>query len=247
MVFVSPSCEACGELAEELRAWQVADDGLPIVVMSPGTAAEVAAKFGDLQVHRLADAHQTDLFRMEYTPGAVVVENGQIVSPPSYGADDMRALHAGLTGHPAPVDVALERPPISEGDPLPDVVVATPEGEMSLAAAVHEVGDDVVVLLWDTTCGFCQQIEADVAQLAGEAPTLVALRDRDLGRLHAGGLTGPVALDVGFAAGDALGSPGTPSAVRVRDGRVASTLAVGGPEVLGLLRAARYRLVSGSR
>jgi hypothetical protein len=238
MVFVSPSCLACGELADELRAWQLADDDLPIVVLSPGSATEVAAKFGDLRVHRLADAAQTDAFRMEYTPGAFVVENGQIVSPPSFGADDMRALHAGLTGRPAPVDVALERAPLRQGDTLPDVVVATPEGEMSLAAAVHAVDDDAVVLLWDTTCGFCQQIEADVAQLAREASVLVALRDRDLGRLHASGLTAPVALDVGFAAGDALGSPGTPSAVRVRGGRLASSLAVGGPEVLGLLRAA---------
>ena len=44
---------------------------------------------------------------------------------------------------------------------------------------------------------------------------------------------------LGFALGDALGAPGTPSAVRVRDGVIASTLAVGGPEVLDLLAGAR--------
>jgi len=64
------------------------------------------------------------------------------------------------------------------------------------------------------------------------------LRDRDLPALRTAGVTGPVALDPSFALGDALGAPGTPSAVRVRDGRIASTLAVGGPEVLGLLRTA---------
>jgi hypothetical protein len=44
-------------------------------------------------------------------------------------------------------------------------------------------------------------------------------------------------LDQGFTAGRQFGASGTPSAVLIDgDGRVASTVAVGGPAVLALLR-----------
>jgi len=46
-------------------------------------------------------------------------------------------------------------------------------------------------------------------------------------------------IDPSFAVGNALQAPGTPVAVRLRDGKVASTVAVGGPEVLDLLAAVR--------
>jgi hypothetical protein len=53
------------------------------------------------------------------------------------------------------------------------------------------------------------------------------------------GFTVPVALDPTFGVGGALQAPGTPTAVRLRDGEVASTVAVGGPEVLNLLASVR--------
>jgi len=101
------------------------------------------------------------------------------------------------------------------------------------------VADDVVLLFWDTTCGFCEQITADIARRVGLVPMLVVLRDSEVGGLTASGIGAPVALDPAFAVGNALEAPGTPCAVRVRDGVLASTVAVGGPEVLGLLAATR--------
>jgi len=239
LVFVSPHCAACEELAEEVKAWQRADTDLPMVVFSPGSRAEIAAKFGDLVVHQLPDDVAAEAFGMEYTPGAVVAENGSIVSPASFGADEMRSLYAALTGRMGPVDVPFGRGVAGPGDALPEVTLTTGSGPTSVVDAAVGAGDDAVVLLWDTTCGYCQQIQDDVARLTQDTPTLVVLRDRDLPALRTAGVVGPVALDPAFALGDALGAPGTPSAVRVRDGVIASTLAVGGPEVLDLLAGAR--------
>ena len=54
--------------------------------------------------------------------------------------------------------------------------------------------------------------------------------------LRDAGLTSPVLRDSAGALEGWLRIPGTPSAARIRDGVLASDVAVGGPEVLELLR-----------
>jgi hypothetical protein len=96
-----------------------------------------------------------------------------------------------------------------------------------------------VLLVWDTACGFCQQIQDDVLRRQDSVPLVLVLRDNSADGVRAQGFTVPVALDPAFGVGGALQAPGTPTAVRVRDGALASTVAVGGPEVLNLLASVR--------
>ena len=96
-----------------------------------------------------------------------------------------------------------------------------------------------MLLFWDTTCGFCQQIEADVLRRQSSVPLVLVLRSDSDAAVREAGFTVPVALDPAFGVGGALQAPGTPTAVRLRDGAVASTVAVGGPEVLNLLASVR--------
>jgi hypothetical protein len=240
-VFVSPGCEACGELIDDLLAWQDDDEGPNVVVLSPGERSAITAKFGE--VHVLShDGAVIDAYGMEYTPGALVVStDAMVTTPPSYGSDDVRRLYDLLAGRVPPADVVIGPPPVREGDPLPSSSVTFRGSSMPIAAAVSAaVGDDDAVLLfWDTTCGFCQQITPDIARRSDTVPMLVVLRDDATAELAASGITAPVVLDPAFAVGNALQAPGTPCAVRVRDGAVASTVAVGGPEVLDLLAAVR--------
>ena len=240
-VFVSPGCEACGELIDDLVAWQDDAEGPNVVVLSPGERAAIAAKFGE--VHVLShDGAVIDDYGLEYTPGALVVStDAMVTTPPSYGSDDVRRLYDLLAGRVPPADVEIGPPPVREGDPLPSSSVTFKGSSMPIAAAVSAaVGDDDAVLLfWDTTCGFCQQITSDIARRASSVPLLVVLRDDAAADLATSGITAPVVLDPVFAVGNALQAPGTPCAVRVRDGAVASTVAVGGPEVLDLLAAVR--------
>ena len=236
LVFVAPWCEACGELVDDLKAWQSDDDGPNVVVLSGGERDAITDKFG-ADVHVLAhDGAPMDDYRVEYTPGAVVVSADRMVAlPAGYGSDEVRRLYRALAS-PGAQDLVIGPPPVREGDPAPDVMVEL-DGERRPIADV--AGDDSVLLFWDTTCGFCQQIEDDVRRRQDAVPLVIVLRDDSDAELRKAGFTGPVALDPAFAVAGALQAPGTPTAVRLRDGAVASTVAVGGPEVLNLLAAVR--------
>lgn len=235
-VFVAPWCEACGELTEELTTWQADESGPNVVVLSGGERDAITEKFGT-DVRVLAhDGAAIDEFRVEYTPGAVVVSSDRMITvPASYGSDDVRRLYNALAGR-EPADLVIGPPPVREGDPAPDVMVELDGQRMPIAQAA---GDDAVLLFWDTTCGFCQQIEADVLRRQDSVPLVLVLRGDSDATVREAGFTGRVALDPAFGVGGALQAPGTPTAVRVREGSVASTVAVGGPEVLNLLASVR--------
>ncbi len=235
-VFVAPWCEACGELVDDLKEWQADETGPNVVVLSGGERDAITAKFGP-DVHVLAhDGAPVDDYRVEYTPGAVVVSTDRMVTvTPSYGSDDVRRLYNALAGR-EPQDLVIGPPPVREGDPAPDVMVEVDGERMPIAAAA---GDDAVLLFWDTTCGFCQQIEGDVLRRQDTVPLVLVLRGDSDAAVREAGFTVPVALDPTFGVGGALQAPGTPTAVRLRDGEIASTVAVGGPEVLNLLASVR--------
>lgn len=235
-LFVAPWCEACGELTDEIKQWQADEAGPNVVVLSGGERDAITAKFGP-DVRVLAhDGAPIDDYRVEYTPGAVVVSTDRMITvTPAYGSDDVRRLYNALAGR-EPQDLVIGPPPVREGDPAPDVMVEVDGERMPIAEAA---GDDAVLLFWDTTCGFCQQIEADVLRRQGGVPLVLVLRGDSDAVVREAGFTVPVALDPTFGVGGALQAPGTPTAVRVRDGEIASTVAVGGPEVLNLLASVR--------
>ena len=68
-----------------------------------------------------------------------------------------------------------------------------------------------------------------------DAPGIVVVSTGDPGTNREMGLRAPVLLDGSFAAGSAFGATGTPSAVLVEDGVIASGIAVGAPAVLELV------------
>jgi hypothetical protein len=78
-----------------------------------------------------------------------------------------------------------------------------------------------------------------VLRRQSSVPLVLVLRGDSDAAVREAGFTVPVALDPAFGVGGALQAPGTPTAVRLRDGQLASTVAVGGPEVLSLLASVR--------
>ena len=172
-VFVAPWCEACGELVDDLKAWQADDTGPNVVVLSGGERDAITAKFGpDVRVHA-HDGAAIDDFRIEYTPGAVVVSTDRMITvTPSYGSDDVRRLYNALAGR-EPQDLVIGPPPVREGDPAPDVMVELDGERMPIAQAA---GDDAVLLFWDTSCGFCSQIQDDVLRRQNSVPLVLVLR-----------------------------------------------------------------------
>ena len=106
---------------------------------------------------------------------------------------------------------------------------------------------ETAVLFWNPDCGFCDQMLPDLrraeAAATTEMPNLLLISTGDAARNRAMALRAPILLDDGFTAGSAFGATGTPSAVLVDDqGRIASAVAVGAPEVLALVGTDRAAL-----
>ena len=114
---------------------------------------------------------------------------------------------------------------------------------------VDFAGHPTAVLFWNPGCGFCQRMLDDLKSWETEkpedAPKLLVVSSGEVGRNRELGLSPPVVLDSGFNVGRAFGASGTPSAVLVgADGKIASGLAVGGPDGDLAPQATRRRICS---
>jgi peroxiredoxin len=97
------------------------------------------------------------------------------------------------------------------------------------------------LLFWNPGCGFCQRLLPDLKTWESEQPkgapklVLISTGTSEANREH--GLESTILLDQGFRTGEQFGASGTPSAIVLDEkGNVASGLAVGGPDVMKLLR-----------
>jgi thiol-disulfide isomerase/thioredoxin len=244
LLFMSPDCGPCSDLAPRVEAWRERyRDGLTIAVVSEGSPEANREKFPHGRLHVLIeqDSEVSDLFGIDGTPAAVVLTaEGKVADKPAYGAPDIVEVVEALTLDADAGAVELARPvhdPV--GSALPPATVYTLQGEQTTLD--EHVPEDAVLLLWDTTCGFAGLIQDDVLAWQSEegaATDLVVVSGGDTDAVRGAGFGGTVLLDPHFSAGDALGAPGTPSAVLVRGGVVASPVAAGGTAVLDLLRRA---------
>jgi thiol-disulfide isomerase/thioredoxin len=186
---------------------------------------------------------QTD-YGVDGTPAAVVVDaTRMVVGGPAAGADEIRtlvrgsvaALSGGSVATAAPKHVhQIEPRPLDIGDLAPDVTVQDASGRRIQLA--ERLAGGKVILFWDSMCGFCELLAPDLAaweQEVGDPPLIVVSRDPVGTPLSLEAVT---VYDPSNAAAAAFGSPGTPSAVRVdHEGKIASGMAAGGPEVMVLL------------
>jgi len=102
LAFLDPDCGPCRALMPQLIAWHLKHaDRFEVVALSRGSAADNALILDKgltavlLQQRREID----ELYRVEGTPGAVLVRpDGTIGSPHAAGADQIESLVAGLAG-----------------------------------------------------------------------------------------------------------------------------------------------------
>jgi thiol-disulfide isomerase/thioredoxin len=101
-------------------------------------------------------------------------------------------------------------------------------------------GNRTVLLFWNPTCGYCQQMLPDVMQWererASDALALLVISSGPIEANKSQGFRSRVVLDNQFVAGETFGVSGTPSAMLLDEqGKVASGVAVGKEAVLALL------------
>ncbi len=182
-----------------------------------------------------SDREVADRFGSPATPGAVLIAaDGGRLPFVAEGRDDVeRLLEAGLERERAPG--------LAVGAELSPITLTTLDGAQ---VALDRPGGETVVLFWNPGCGYCRSLHDDVVAWERErrphAPGLVIVAtDGSDEELRDEGFAAPLARDTGRAVADLFDAHGTPMAVRISaDGHVASPLAAGADEVLGLLSAA---------
>ena len=171
-------------------------------------------------------------YGVEGTPSAVLVMDRLIASPLAVGPDAIRSLVSRAT-LPAPVGL---------GDSVPSFRLADLTGNSLDLSTLR--GHRTLLLFWNPTCGFCQQMLADVKgwerNPPKDAPQLLVISSGSFDANREQGFRSRVLLDPNFAAGHVFSAGGTPSAVMLdEEGKIASEVRVGASDVLELAGSAR--------
>jgi peroxiredoxin/uncharacterized membrane protein YphA (DoxX/SURF4 family) len=248
VLFWNPGCSFCQQMLPDLKALEANRPAVApkLLVVSTGTV-EANRALG-LHAPIVLDQGFTagQAFGASGTPSAVLVDaQGRIASSIAVGAPAVLALARGEAPNPAgaPGNGADEAPvpaaPLTPtgGDVAPALTLPALDGTRLNLADLR--GQPTLVLFWNPGCSFCAQMLDDLkaweATPPEGAPRLVVVSTGDVETNQAMGLNSLVLLDQGFAAGQAFGTNGTPTAVLLdAEGRIASPIAAGAPAVLAL-------------
>jgi peroxiredoxin/uncharacterized membrane protein YphA (DoxX/SURF4 family) len=257
LLFTDPGCGPCLALMPEIGRWQHDHaDTLTIALVSSGTLEANQAKASEHRLeHVLVHEGQevAEAYRDVGTPSAVLVDpDGRIAVPLAAGAESIRSMLRHTMHSPAALPLLnahahhngngahhLAPPPgLAVGAPAPDF--SLPDLSGKTVAFTQFRGHDTVVVFWNPTCGFCQQMLPDLKALEAKqpegAPKLVILSTGSADTNKEMRLRSPVLLDDTARAMQAFGAAGTPSAILLDEhGRIGSSIAVGRPAVMQLL------------
>jgi len=235
LLFSEPGCSACDEALPEVAQWQREyGDRLLVIPIGRGEAQVNRAKSGKHGLENMllqVDREVANAYLAGSTPSAVLIRDAHIASSLALGTDAIR----GLVVH------AVLPPSVTKGDEIPSLKLADLKGQvMDLA---HLRGRRTLILFWNPSCGFCQQMLPDVQAWERnpqkDAPELLIVSAGAPEDIRKQGFRSRVLLDPYFGASQVFNSGGTPSAVLIDEqGRVASEVAVGAQEVLAMARAA---------
>lgn len=259
LIFTDPNCGPCLELMPEISRWQREHAAsLTVALLSEGTAEDNRAKskaHGVRQVLLQRKREVAESYRAWGTPAAVLVRvDGSVGSPVAQGGDAIRTLVShivtdptrpaaqGATGsangqngngsHP------MSRPlAVKIGNPAPPLKLNDLNGRTITLTDFR--GRKTLLLFWNPSCGFCQQMLNDLKAWEADPPAgaakLLVVSTGTVEANRAMNLRSPVLLDTHFQASPAFGANGTPMAVLVdAKGRIASEVVAGAQAVFVL-------------
>ncbi|MFT4040213.1 MAG: redoxin domain-containing protein [Thermomicrobiales bacterium] len=252
VLFWNPGCGFCQRMVDDLKAWEGdKPEGAPnLLVVSTGEVD--ANKATGLASPVVLDSGFTvgRAFGASGTPSAVLVSaDGKIASGLAVGSPSVIALLRNEAPHlldAAAVEPEPEAPPaprgIGIGGTAPEFTLKDLEDD---EVTLDDVADlPAVLVFWNPGCGFCKRLEPELKAWEEETeddddvPDLVFITTGSIADNEAHGFESPMLIDPNFSIGSMFGASGTPSAILIdEDGKVASTVKVGGPEVMALLRS----------
>lgn len=250
VLFWNPDCGYCQGMVDDLKAWEARPprNAPKLLVVSTGDVAK--NRKDGLTSPTVLDSGFTvgGSFGASGTPSAVLVgADGKVASGLAVGGSSVISLLRNEAPHLLnPSNAAAEpaAPAAPRGIPIgglaPTVELPDLEGKTVKLEDIRH--GRTALLFWNPGCGFCQRLESEVkaweASRGTGAPQLVVVSTGTAEANRAHGFTSTILLDQGFQTGSTFGASGTPSAVLIdTDGKVASSVAVGGPNVMNLLQS----------
>ncbi len=194
----------------------------------------------------------------------LIDRTGKIASPVSGGGDSIRQLLGSATGlaaarpaapAPAPAAAAAAAPAANGGAPAAPPKPAAPQRPNLVGQDAPEMelpdldgktvklsdykGKQALLVFWNPGCGFCKKMTDDLKAWENDkpagAPEVILVSTGTVESNKAMGLSSTTVIDEGFATGRKFGATGTPSAILIDPtGKIASEIAVGGPNVIAL-------------
>jgi peroxiredoxin/uncharacterized membrane protein YphA (DoxX/SURF4 family) len=251
VLFWNPGCGFCQRMVDDLKAWEADKpaDAPKLLVVSTGDADR--NRETGLQSPIVLDSgfNVGRSFGASGTPSAVLVgADGKIASGLAVGGPTVISLLRNeapnlLDASAAPAEeepAAPQQRGVPVGGKAPAVELPDLDGKQVKLEDIRN--GRTALLFWNPGCGFCQRLVDDLkaweADKPAGSPELVLISTGDAERNRAHGLESTILLDQGFNTGQAFGASGTPSAIVIdAEGNIASGLAVGGPDVMNLLRS----------
>jgi peroxiredoxin/uncharacterized membrane protein YphA (DoxX/SURF4 family) len=251
VLFWNPGCGFCQRMVDDLKAWEADKpaDAPKLLVVSTGDVDR--NRETGLQSPILLDSgfNVGRSFGASGTPSAVLVgADGKIASGLAVGGPTVISLLRNeapnlLDALAAPAEeepAAPQQRGVPVGGKAPAVELPDLDGKQVKLEDIRN--GRTALLFWNPGCGFCQRLVDDLkaweADKPAGSPELVLISTGDAERNRAHGLESTILLDQGFNTGQAFGASGTPSAIVIdAEGNIASGLAVGGPDVMNLLRS----------
>ncbi|HYN35721.1 MAG TPA: MauE/DoxX family redox-associated membrane protein [Actinomycetota bacterium] len=251
LLFTDPKCGPCDTLMPDISHWQNAHSNqLTIALISKGRAEDnlpKAQEHGITQILLQKNLEVAESYKFVGTPSAVVVgQDGSIATELVGGAEPIKSLVARTIGnHSLPTPTMAQpqpaqSPALDLGADAPDFALPDLEGRTTKLSDLR--GGLALVVFWDPQCGFCQRLLPELKALEAEpwdgAPRLVIVSRGPVEQNEAMGFASQVLIDDSFSVATSYGATGTPMGILVdADGKVSSSLAVGGEAVLDLARS----------
>ena len=224
-MFIDARCGPCDALVPALAQWQQRLNVTLVASGDPERNRVKASEHGLTRVLLEAEREVAEAYRVPGTPAAVLIEDGRNAAPTAAGAQPIHELAQQLA-----------KPRVPEpGDPVPELLFSDADGQpVPLAELAHE---RTLVIFWSPSCPYSQKLLPGLRTLEHDplpgSPAIVLISDAPADDVGA-----PILLDPERNAIAAFGVRGTPSAVLLDEGAVASLVVTGPAPVFDLLEAA---------
>ncbi|MBK7707369.1 MAG: redoxin domain-containing protein [Acidobacteria bacterium] len=242
--FVSPTCTPCTALLPEIEEWQKElRETVDFVIFSTGEASLNTEKFGGKSFKQILlqnDREVAELFRAEWTPGAIFINyRGVVASQPAVGDAAIRELIGKIKAEePARLFALADAGDSLIGSDVPEFALKDLNDNDISSADLK--GKSTLLMYWSMGCGYCREMMKDLIawdqEKGKDHPNLVVLsqgKPEDHSELK---LSSPILIEEAGKTAEAIGMPGTPSAVMVNeDGKIVSQIAVGASNIWSLV------------